>query len=85
MRALVTGATGKVGHATARALISAGYEVRALVRDPQRSADGLPAGVEAVRGDVTNPRIVAARRGRLRSGVQRDGFAGAVAGGRIGV
>ena len=39
MRALVTGATGKVGHATARTLLAEGHEVRALVRDPDRAAE----------------------------------------------
>ena len=55
MRVLVTGATGKVGGATARALLDRGDEVRAIVRDPVRAAELLPAGVELVRGDVTEP------------------------------
>jgi dihydroflavonol-4-reductase len=55
MRALVTGATGKVGNAVAAALAERGDEVRALVRDPARTTAVLPAGVEAVRGDVTDP------------------------------
>lgn len=60
MKALVTGATGKVGHAVARALAARGDEVRALVRDPAKAAPVLPAGVEPVRGDVTDPPSVAA-------------------------
>ena len=60
MKVLVTGATGKVGHAVARALIDRGDEVRALVRDPARAAATLPPEVEAVRGDVTDPPSVAA-------------------------
>jgi dihydroflavonol-4-reductase len=60
VRALVTGATGKVGHAIAHALTERGDEVRALVRDPARAADVLPAGVEPVRGDVTDPASVQA-------------------------
>ena len=60
MRALVTGATGKVGGATARALLARGDEVRALVRDPARAAELLPSGVELVAGDVTDPPSVAA-------------------------
>jgi dihydroflavonol-4-reductase len=59
MRALVTGATGKVGHATARALVAAGHETRVLVRDPARAAGVVPAGVETVRGDVTEPSTLA--------------------------
>src|SRR2546421_3469260 len=55
VRTLVTGATGKVGGATARALLDRGDEVRALVRDPKRAAQLLPSGVELVRGDVTEP------------------------------
>jgi dihydroflavonol-4-reductase len=54
MKALVTGATGKVGHAVAEALVARGDEVRALVRDPARAAGVLPAGVEQVAGDVTD-------------------------------
>ncbi len=53
MRVLVTGATGKAGRATVRALLDRGAEVRALVRDPA-TAD-LPEGVEIVRGDLSDP------------------------------
>src|SRR5437763_15611212 len=59
MRTLVTGATGKVGHATARILLAEGHEVRALVRDPARAAGVVPEGVELVAGDVTDPPSVA--------------------------
>src|SRR3954471_946201 len=55
MKALVTGATGKVGNGLARALHDRGDEVRALVRDPARAAALLPAGVALARGDVTVP------------------------------
>jgi dihydroflavonol-4-reductase len=60
VRALVTGATGKVGGATARALLDRGDEVRALVRDPARAERLLPSGVELVQGDVTEPASVVA-------------------------
>src|SRR6266545_3566746 len=60
MRALVTGATGKVGHAIASALLDRGDQVRALVRDPKRAAGVLPAGIEPIRGDVTDPDSLAA-------------------------
>ena len=52
MTVLITGATGQVGNAIARRLADDGVEVRALVRSPER-ANVLPAGVEAVFGDVT--------------------------------
>ncbi len=52
VKTLVTGATGKVGNAVARALAARGDDVRALVRDPGRAAGVLPEGSEAVRGDV---------------------------------
>jgi nucleoside-diphosphate-sugar epimerase len=60
MKALVTGATGKVGHAIASALLDRGDRVRALVRDPKRAASTLPAGIEPIRGDVTDPDSLAA-------------------------
>ncbi|GAA3093266.1 NmrA/HSCARG family protein [Kribbella aluminosa] len=51
---LVTGATGRQGGATARALLAAGVPVRALVRDPAtdraRAIAGL--GAELVTGDL---------------------------------
>jgi dihydroflavonol-4-reductase len=53
MRAVVTGATGLVGHAVARALLDGGHSVRALVRDVARGAPLLPPGCEPVVGDVT--------------------------------
>jgi dihydroflavonol-4-reductase len=54
---LVTGATGKIGHAVAAALVARGDEVRALVRDPSRAE--IPAGAQAVRGDVTDTESLA--------------------------
>ena len=53
MEALVTGATGKVGHTVVSALLERGDSVRALVRDPSRAS--LPDGAEPVEGDVTDP------------------------------
>jgi nucleoside-diphosphate-sugar epimerase len=63
VKALVTGATGKVGHAVARALVERGDDVRALVRDPATAR--LPEGVAPCRGDVRDPGSLAdAVRGR---------------------
>lgn len=51
---LVTGATGKQGGATVRALLAAGAPVRALVRDPsaERAQALRELGVELVAGDL---------------------------------
>jgi dihydroflavonol-4-reductase len=59
MRVLVTGATGKVGHAIASALLERGDHVRAIVRDPTQAASLLPAGIEPVKGDATAPETFA--------------------------
>jgi uncharacterized protein YbjT (DUF2867 family) len=50
---LVTGATGNVGAEVVSALVAAAHDVRALVRSDRPS--GLPAGVEAVAGDLNRP------------------------------
>lgn len=54
---LVTGATGKQGGATARALLAAGVPVRALVRDPgtERARAVRALGAEVVTGDLRDP------------------------------
>jgi len=62
MPILVTGATGTVGACVVRRLLAAGHAVRALTRNP--SAARLPAGVEVVAGDFTDPAsLVPALRG----------------------
>jgi dihydroflavonol-4-reductase len=60
MKALVTGATGKVGNAVARKLAERGDEVTALVRDAAKARLGLPAGIELATGDVTEPATIRA-------------------------
>ncbi|MET7543030.1 NAD(P)H-binding protein [Streptomyces sp. NPDC005349] len=50
---LVTGATGRIGRAVIAELLAAGMPVRALTRTP--AAAGLPANVEVVAGDFTEP------------------------------
>lgn len=52
MTILVTGATGTVGRHIVEQLAERGESVRALTRDPRGS--NLPAGVEGVRGDLTD-------------------------------
>jgi len=53
-RALVTGATGKVGTVLMRELMDEDYIVRALVRTPE-DGKALPRGVEVAVGDITRP------------------------------
>ncbi len=60
MRILITGATGKIGNAVARRLADRGDDVVALVRDPARARELLPAAVDLAEGDVTDPESVRA-------------------------
>jgi uncharacterized protein YbjT (DUF2867 family) len=77
---LVTGATGKQGGATARALLAAGVPVRALVRDPATGrAKAVEAlGAELVTGDLHDRESVtrAAKGVRAVFSVQMPGFTG---------
>jgi uncharacterized protein YbjT (DUF2867 family) len=50
----VMGITGQVGGATARALLAAGKQVRAIVRDKGRAAAWAARGVDLVAGDYDN-------------------------------
>jgi uncharacterized protein YbjT (DUF2867 family) len=50
---VVTGASGNVGGELVRLLAARGEPVRGVVRDPARA--GLPAGAEAVAGDLDMP------------------------------
>jgi dihydroflavonol-4-reductase len=59
VRALVTGATGFTGGHLARALASAGQQVRALVREPSRAGDLAASGVELAPGDLRDAPAVA--------------------------
>src|SRR3954451_11674093 len=58
---LVTGATGFVGWHVARLLLEKGQPVRALVRDPVRSARALRElpGIATVHGDLRDPESLA--------------------------
>ena len=59
---LVLGATGRQGGATARHLLSKGWRVRALVRDPNKSATQAlhQAGAEVIQGDYEDRASLAA-------------------------
>lgn len=75
---LVTGATGRQGGATARALLAAGIPVRALVRDPggDRAKAVEALGAELVAGDLLDRDsvITAARGARAVFSVQMPAF-----------
>ncbi|MFD9591884.1 NAD-dependent epimerase/dehydratase family protein [Kitasatospora sp. NPDC059973] len=63
MRILVTGGAGFIGSAVARALVTAGHEVRVLdallpAVHPSGAAPDLPAGVEFRHGDVRDASTV---------------------------
>ncbi len=51
---LVTGATGKVGSQLVKLLDTAGYEVRAMARSPEKAQAIAGANVEVVKGDFTD-------------------------------
>lgn len=62
--ALVTGATGFIGHHVAADLLAHGWRVRALVREASMPDARWPAGAEPVPGDLCDARAVtAAARG----------------------
>ena len=65
MTVLLFGATGRIGPHAARALAARDVGVRALVRDPDRAADILPADVELIPGDFGDDASV----GRALDGV----------------
>ena len=54
---LLTGATGRVGSAAAKALARVNIPFRALVRDPDKAAFD-PDAAEIVQGDLNDPAIV---------------------------
>jgi uncharacterized protein YbjT (DUF2867 family) len=70
---LVTGATGNVGAEVVRALVAAGQEVRALVRDPAEAM--LPAGVETEVGDLNHPETLSGALAGVRGVFLLPGYA----------
>ena len=64
---LLTGITGNIGGATARALLAKGVHFRALVRDLGKAAPWAAQGVELVQGDMEDAAAVK----RALAGVDR--------------
>ena len=64
--ALVTGATGFIGHHVAADLMAHGWGVRALVRPASLADRRWPAGAEPVEGDLRDPARGGVGRPRLR-------------------
>jgi len=64
---LLTGMTGNIGGATARALLAKGVRFRALVRDLGKAAPWAAQGVELVQGDLEDAEAVK----RALAGVDR--------------
>jgi len=56
----VTGITGQVGGALARALLAAGHQVRAVVREPAKGEDWARLGCTVSLADMRDPRRLAA-------------------------
>ncbi len=73
MKALVTGATGFVGAAVARALGGAGWQVRALVRAGSDRSNLQRLAVEAVEGDLTDSASLESRARGLQGTVSCRG------------
>ena len=60
MRIFLTGATGYIGSAVLDALLRAGHEVTALVRDPEKAERVSRRSVQAVLGELVSPKSYAA-------------------------
>lgn len=60
MRVFLTGATGYIGSAVLDAVLRAGHQVTALVRDPARAERLSARGTECVLGELASPKSYAA-------------------------
>src|SRR4051812_31706626 len=60
MRIFLTGASGYIGSAVAERLRAAGHQITGLARSDASAARLRSAGIDAVRGDFSDPSSVAA-------------------------
>ena len=60
MRIFLTGATGYIGSAVLEALVRAGHDVTALVRDPEKAERVALRGVKPILGELAKPASYAA-------------------------
>jgi uncharacterized protein YbjT (DUF2867 family) len=63
---LVAGASGQTGRLVLEKAAKAGYRVRAMSRDPQKSRAGIPGRYEWVAADVRSPETLAAAMSGVR-------------------
>lgn len=57
---LVIGSTGMLGKPVTKALVEAGFQVSALVRDPKSASKNLPSNILFIKGDLKNEKDVSA-------------------------
>ena len=67
---LVTGATGFVGSAIARALLAHGHPVRVLVRPSSNRANLMGLDLAIVEGDIRDARVLVSAMRNVRSNVR---------------
>ena len=68
MRIFLTGATGYIGSAVLDAMLRAGHDVTALVRDPEKAERVALRGVQPVIGELSKPASFAGSTGKSRAG-----------------
>src|SRR5688572_17299873 len=62
---LVIGATGMLGKPVTKELVNAGFNVSALVRNPEKAKKELPANVKLIKGDISSEKdLVNAMQGQ---------------------